>query len=636
MIPESTASRMKNNVYGFTFLVSVVGLAVTACNHTGQPQAWPPLEPADFSAIDVEDFDDHELDVPYFLFHFAQVANAVREEGEHRGFLDLKVNHDPEENHPRNARVMEMQMALAYFYGAERAWNPYQGDPAVRMRLEAMLDRWVRIQNPDGLFTGADPGDGSLGATSFGAMSAARTLEILIASKQPFDQEIIDNARQSLRRALMALFTREDIHRHPEQWSDEFNGSYYAGAMYLNHWPDDELDAAFTNALAEAPARDQSPAGYHFEYGGPDFGYPRFNDTHLRVALPHLRAHPDAFESVLASNRLWNDWLAANYVPQPEVSRYTFFINAGINTRTYHAYQYTRVRPLAEFVEKSAAFSRTRDERAEEIAAQRESLAGTWGDWDALSVPSYYSYRPRFVHDAWSNLDTWQPDDEQRAAALAQFPHMASDRFNRQYHDPLPLTVTTVRRPDYFGIFNSGENRVPRQRFGLGLLWHPTFGVALQSVAGTEWLWGTRSSGDGDSAYEQDDLHAAISAGGNPVESAPGTTELPSGPVIAEYPLADQGEKTITFNDSGIAVEISHRETFTEFLPLVMPEDASIEREEGRVVVRRDNGSSFTVHTSTPNAEIFLAEATPLAEGLVRRLLTIEAEGALTYQLGFK
>lgn len=608
----------------------------TACSNKAEQQDWPKVKQADFSRINLADFADHELDVPYFLFHFARVANAVVEEGEQRGFLDLKVNRNPSDNEPYNARIMEMQMALAYFYGTDRPWNPYQGDPAVRVRLEAMLDRWTRIQNTDGLFSEYSPTNWSLAPTNFGAMAAAQTLEILIASGQPLDREILDRARESLRRALMAIFTREDMRRHAQQWSNQFSGSYYAALIYLTLWPDDQLNAAFTDALAAAVAHDQSPIGFHYEQGGPDFGYTGVHDNNLGVALPHLRERPDLLKIIVDSDRAWNEWLAANYVPQPGLARATFLTNAGINTRTSHAIQHPRVRPLAEFVEPARAFARTKEERAGVMAEQRKNLANVWGGWGPLSLPSGYSYRPAFVYDAWRPLDTWQPTSEERNRRMAEFPHLASARFNRQLHDPFPLTVTTIRRPPYFAVFNSGQIRVPRQNYGLGLLWHERFGSALQSVAGTPWNWGTRPAGEGTEVYERNHLHATISAGGASIDPAVGAHDLPDGTVVAEYLLARQGEKRVTFNEASIRVEITHRDPFVETIPLVMPQNTEVEIDDGTLIARRIDGSSFTLQTSANGPRISLADPVPLAEGLVRRLATIEAKGSLSYELRFE
>lgn len=135
---------------------------------------------ADFKKIQLDEFSDHELEVPEMLFHFPLIANAVSEKGRDQGFLYLAVNRDPKDNKPHNVRNMEMHMALAHFYTAERPWNPHRGDPVVRVRLEAMLDRWTRIQNSDGRYAEYSPDNRSLAPTGFGTKAAARTLDLLI------------------------------------------------------------------------------------------------------------------------------------------------------------------------------------------------------------------------------------------------------------------------------------------------------------------------------------------------------------------------------------------------------------------------------------------------------------------------
>ena len=123
--------------------LGVVLLAwLSALGTTRVSAQWTNVPAANFAALSLSQFADHELEVPYFLFHFAQVANAVVETGTNRGFLNLKVNREPVDNQPYNARIMEMQEVLAFFYTANRPWNSYYGNFAVRVRLEAMLDRW--------------------------------------------------------------------------------------------------------------------------------------------------------------------------------------------------------------------------------------------------------------------------------------------------------------------------------------------------------------------------------------------------------------------------------------------------------------------------------------------------------------
>ena len=237
---------------------AVAGLAVPVSSAVA---AWTPVpgltnSPAksQFATYELY-FSDSDYEMPYYLKHFAQVANAVVETGFNRvetngtssttvtnfyppGFLDMRVNREPRDNRPYNARIMEMQMALAYFYGADRPWNPYRGHPAVRARLEAMLDRWTRIQNPDGLFAEYSPNNYSLAPTNFGAMAAAQTVEILRETKAPFDEALLRRVEDALRAALFAMFTREDMRRHARDWSNQFSGSYYAALVSLRHTPD--------------------------------------------------------------------------------------------------------------------------------------------------------------------------------------------------------------------------------------------------------------------------------------------------------------------------------------------------------------------------------------------------------------
>ncbi|RXK55885.1 hypothetical protein ESB00_08380 [Oleiharenicola lentus] len=188
-------------------------------------QSWPAVPPVDYSTLSLAQFADHELEVPYHLRHFAQVVNAVVESGPNRGFLNLQVYREPVDNQPHNARIMENQLALAYFYAADRPWNPYCGHAAVRVRLEAMLDRWARIQNQpgsadgdfDGLFSEYSPTNWSLAPTSFGVMHAAEALHLLRTSGLPFDPIVAESARVALRRGLMAIFKCPEMRLHARE-----------------------------------------------------------------------------------------------------------------------------------------------------------------------------------------------------------------------------------------------------------------------------------------------------------------------------------------------------------------------------------------------------------------------------------
>ena len=609
-------------------------------------QAWTPVPPCSFSSLSLSQFADHELEVPYFLNHFAQVANAVVESGTDRGFLNIKVNRDPVDNQTYNARIMENQLALAYFYTANRPWNPYYGQAVVRVRLEAMLDRWTRIQAPDtsasaGLFAEYSATNWSLAPTGFGVLHAAQALDLVAASGLTFDAVVLENSRLALRKALLALFTRADMRSAARQYSNQFNGSYHAALLYLARWPDSALDAAFVQAVNASSAQDQSLAGFFYEQGGPDFGYSSVHENNLRIALPRLRQRTDLFPIVQADDLRWNQWLAANYVPQPGSATPTYLVNAGINTRTSHGFLTPATRPLSEFSAPSRVFSYTDTEYASLLVNRRAQVQTQFGKWGALSVPNAYSYIPSFVFDAVQPLNVWQPTAAQRDAALAALPCRASGSVNRQFHDAWPVTVTTVRRPAYYAALTTGNIRITRQVYGLGLLWHEKFGVALQSVAatlsGNTWVWGTRRSGVTSGTYETANLAATLTAGGATVTPATGVRDLASGDVVATYPLAASGttygQKTVTFGTGRVDVAITHSGAFTELLPLAHASDAVLSSTATRLTFQRPNGASLVIETTSPGATFTVGGTSALTTGIVRRAVSIAASGSLSYRL---
>ena len=99
-----------------------------------------PLPTVDLAQLFPSDFDDKELDLPYYLTHFKQFAESVSLDGPNRGFINIPVWRRPKDNLPHNARIMENCLALAFFYCTDRPWNPYHVHPAVRERLEAALN----------------------------------------------------------------------------------------------------------------------------------------------------------------------------------------------------------------------------------------------------------------------------------------------------------------------------------------------------------------------------------------------------------------------------------------------------------------------------------------------------------------
>jgi len=612
---------------------------------------WPPVPEADFSALRADDFNDSELEVPYFLFHFARVANAVEDEGEHRGFLRLRVNREPRDNEPYNARILEMQKVLAYFYTADRPWNPYRGHPAVRVRLEAMMDKWVRIQAPPdhpraGLFTEYGPENWSMAPTAFGCMAMAKTVDLLRRSDQPVDPVLMERVRVALRRGVMALLTREDMQRHARQWSNQFSPVYSSAMVYLSHWPDAELRSALAVGIRRSVAEDKSPAGFYYEQGGPDFGYTSVHERNVRVALPLLRREADLLTELAASEAKWVHWLRAMYVPQqgPE-GLPVFFTPAGLNTRTSHALQRMVERPLGARVPESMALAQSREEREAERTRRRTALREHFGRWGPLPVPSAYSYRPSFVYMAGEAGGDWFPSAKLRDAAVQAMPCFGLQPENRLFHDPLPLSAVTVRRPSYYAVLSAGRIRVPRQNYGLGLLWNRDFGIALQSVSGergrAQWVWGTEAASDAaEGVYEQFHLEPAWRAGGRAVTPRDGVETLRPGDLSLRYGLEvgahRRGEKRVEARREDLLVTVTHRGPFVERLPLLVANDARVSLEGRRLVLTRPGGAVFEVEVSSPTAEISTGRAESFGGGFQRIPVRIRAEDDLEYRLRFR
>ena len=611
-------------------------------------------------------FSDSSYEMPYYLKHFAQVANAVVETGFNRvetngtspatvtnfyppGFLDIRVNREPRDNRPYNARIVEMQAALAYFYTVNRPWNVYRGHAAVRVRLEEMLKRWVLMQNADGLFAEYWATNYSLAPTGFGVMAAAQALDLIKKSGQPFDATVLENARLALRKALMALFTRDDLQNAANSYSNQFSGAYHAALLYLDNWPDAELDAAFVAAVNAASASDQSPTGYFYEADGPDFGYSNVHERNLRIALARLRNRTnDLLPVIVADEAKWAGWLGANLVLQPGISTPTFLINAGINTRTSTSSQTPESRPLSEFAPLSRAFSYTDLEFTNAVRSKTDALAST-PTYGSLTLNSSYSYVPQFVYEGLERTETWHPTAAERAAAINALPYFAAARFNRVLHNGTgnkELTLATVRRPSYYGVFNSGRSRVNQQKFGLGLLWNPSYGTALQAVAGgfTNSLatsWGT-SRTNMTRVYEQlpagSMLGATLRLNGGAFGLGNGTNNLADGVITAAYPLVDgastNGSKVVAFEESRIKVEVTHANAFTERLPLIAPSNATRTTNATQLVLAATNGSRLIMRLLSGGSFSVAGAATDnLPSALRRHAVTITATNTLSYEL---
>lgn len=588
----------------------------------------PVVPPVDWARLKPADFTDDDLDLPFYLAHFARLANSVVADGPNRGFIGLSVWRGQKDNKPHNARIMENILSLAWFYCADRPWNPYRGHPAVRARLEAALGFWCRSQNSDGRFSEYGPEQWNLAATAFATKFIGETL-LLLAKGPPIDAPLHAQVVAADRRAIAATLTRPDLYVHGQTYSNQYGNVWGGGLAFLSLHPDGTLRAQWETRFHESRATFQSPVGYYYEKDGPDFGYTTTTHDHnSRQAWEWLRG-TSLGEELLAKERPWFEWLALNALPEPDGSG--FIYNRAIECRQRHTDFRTYDSPLGEFIPLVRAFAESQEERRARLARERAELVRNWPQVAPLPVGQFWAYTPyTFLH---RRLNEWRPTTAQRDEARRLLPVFARETFNHQRRDSRKDAVFTfVRRPAYYAAFSTGRIISEQQRYGLGLIWTPALGAVLQSQTLSDTAaWGTRSGSSG-AVFEASSLPARFLVGGAAVPPIPpGVRDLPAGELAVSYVLGDGGEKTVTFADDAVRVQAKLAGALTEVLPLLVPVDGRLVIAAGRATMTAPSGQFIIVFD--PAVRATLAE--PSTPVLNKRLtvLTLQATDRLEYSL---
>lgn len=550
---------------------------------------WAEVPPVDLGTLSPAAFADEELDLPYYLHHFHRVANRVVEEGENRGFIDISVWRRRRDNRPYNARIMENHLSFAWFYCTDRPWNPYYNHPAVRQRLEAVLEFWCDMQHEDGRFSEYGEGRWNLAATAFATKFMARTLTLL-ADGPEIDAALHQRVRETQRKALMATFTSDTMWQHGIRCANQYSNAWPGVLSYLANTPDPELAELFRQRLADSATGMMSPAGYFYENNGPDWNYSLGTEqSNLRMAWDYTKETPlgAVFQE---KQRRFVDWLSYNVAVVPGSSG--FALNHAIETRTRREFLHpsggNMATTMVRDIPLAAAFLQTAEERQERVAQQRAALEANWPEVRDLSVGNFSAFSPyTFLH---REHDAWHPADAERDAARAQLPHLARESFTHQRADSKrELQFSFVRRPDYYAIFNSGSPVSGQHRFGLSLLWHPALGAVLNSSRhGAELTWGTRPA-DAERPLEAAAIASEYTLDGTALEVAPGIHDRPEGDEFtATYALGEAGRKTLVFGADRIEVRVEHPGAFREQLPLLVGGDGEVVVGDGNAVLERD------------------------------------------------
>jgi hypothetical protein len=599
--------------------------------------SWPPVPPVDWSNLKPEDFSDDELDLPYYLGNFHKLANSVVETGENRGFIDLSVWRNQQDNKPYNARIMENILSLAFFYATKRPWNQYYASPALRLRLEAALSFWCKIQSPDGRFSEYGPQQWNLAATAFATKFMGQTLTLLRGGP-PVDPELIARVAAADRRAIEIVLKDPDLYRHGKDFTNQYTNMWAGGVAYLSLYPDAKLALALHQNIRENSSVFQSPAGYFYEARGPDWGY-NLGTHHSNLAITwHYLRNTDLRSVLLHDEEGFVEWLAYNAVREPDGRGFT--LNRGIETRQRQPFLDTDAlmrgqeeqgqRLIASEVPPARAFLPTRDEVSRYRAQRRAELKQNWAKIKEAAVGTFSAFSPyAFLH---RSFEKWYPSAAERAAALKALPYFRPSFTHQRMDARERLIFTFVRRPGYYAIFNSGPHLTSQQRLGLGLVWNPEIGSLLQSQTGTDdGAWGT-FIGDRRSVYEADSLDADFRIDGKLVNPLAGNHDLAPGTFSVKYRFSDQGDKTITFGDQ-VIIEVHHSGPLRENIPLLVGPDDKLEVKPGEILLTRA-GKTFAIRFDSQMKTATVETGLKVGP---RRVVTVQLQSLndLSYRLDF-
>lgn len=608
-----------------TFLLVVTLLAFQS------NQDLPKVKQVALSQIDPKNFSEEEWYMPYYLKHFATVANSVLDSGENRGYFNLSVWRGSHNHHTYNARVMEGILSLVWFYCSDRPWNIYHKDHALKKRIEASLQFWCKIQNTDGRFSEYRVGQWSLAPTAFATKFIGRALWLLEKQGPPIDKAIFEQARSSLRKAIYIGLTHEGLWEHGRNYTNQYANLWGGALAYLDIWPDEEIETLLKNRFEQSMTEFQSPLGFFYEKGGPDWGY-NLSTHHSDLQVAWEYADREYRELIIEKTKNWYEWFSYNAVKEPD--NMCYYLNRAIETRQQKGYYqnvdvedpaFQRWVPQAEFVPAARAFEMSEQEFLSSNKRMYDQMLNTYPEVVPLDVGEFNAFTPyAFLHH---NMKMWHPTQKQKEEAIESLPYLEDSSFVNIMHDERSnTTYSFIRTPEYYATFNSGKIITKQQRYGLGLIWTPAMGTVFQSQSKTDDAsWGTKAK-DSLQVYEASNLWAEISP--RQLE-----TKQPFQETSFSYELGENGQKTITFNENKIMVEVAHAGAFMEILPILISHDSLISVNNHEIQYHSPSGS-IIIKTSGTDSIAAKDFESQLAHKKCK-VIEISAREKLSYQFIF-
>ncbi|MBZ2199395.1 hypothetical protein [Occultella gossypii] len=440
------------------------------------------------SEPDRSQFGDTEHVFAAYLTVVAPIANSIRDEDPHYGWMEDGWWRSPEQ--PYNAREMEQVATLSWFLTHERSWNPYFGDAKLRDRIEAALSYYLGSQLPNGSWSEYEWNVPHLAPTGFGSVALSTTYRYLDEAGELRDW--LPQIEAAVRASSAWLVDRSLAHwRQPTPYTNQVVAGLAGASMTAELFGDEDLSAEVSECWETLRVHGISGAGHSHEPLAYDFDYS------FIVAMPDLGAgYLAGFSEPVEMARSMAEFISYASVLEPDRAGFLNWSAASARIAAFtHELQPDEVqdrtslgRALIGEVPVLAAFHPT----DAEIIAAREA----WKTDPGPIVPlEKKRTSPRtWMHSSEAPLGV---SEEVREEAIATLPYLASDRFTEfRQAGSVDLDYLFVRRPSYYLTTLLGRRAghggpYQRLRMGPGLLWHPSMGAVIMVLnSNDEDAWG--------------------------------------------------------------------------------------------------------------------------------------------------
>ncbi|GAA2892944.1 hypothetical protein GCM10010517_57460 [Streptosporangium fragile] len=619
----------------------------------------PEVAALDPGKIDLADFTGLEQQIAPYLANLARLANSVNDDSTvNYGYITCNCWRTGQG--PNDARVMENVLTLAYFYTADRPWNPYYRDEALRKRLEAALQFMLGTQNADGSFPQGGGDVHSRAATGFALELYAIMLELFDADGT-IDPALVSSLTEAMKAAGRWFLEDEEVWGpRGSQFANQVAGGLVGISRLLDRLDDPALRTRFQERLADHERIAQSEAGF-FRDGTVAHRYSL--EVHAEDLAgwgdPATRATIDRMQT------RYMDWAQYNLLYDTRLDGY--FINTAIDSR-HRGWNYAGELPIGSnnlwgsTIPQARAYATTQEEIRKRRAAFAE--AGWQTSVAPLIAPTWAYLDPSIIRDVALKEEYYPAAAERRAAVDTLRPYAGAPYTEYRADSVTGQRFVFAKRPAYvvgmgFGKHvNTQYGFWDNQRFGLNYLYDPKLGVVVQGQNApqigaprtrpveAELSWGTGwVAADGVHFDAYDQPVPEFFRDGSPVDPA-AVDDLDA----LEIRYAAAGSpvtKSVTLGDK-LTVRVEGSGDFFERIPLVLEEDDTLQWIGGGpvevgsragaegvsgVVVNRD-GRSVEIRWTGAGAATVWPSAFPVAGGKrTLQVVDIKAAGTLSYDI---